>query len=108
MYGGANGLSATGSQQWMQDTLAVGSGSEVLDGFGATLSSGDFNNDGFGDLAVGVPGEDEGTKANVGVVNIIYGGTGGLAAAGAQQWTQTAIGAGSGNEEGDGFGASLT
>jgi hypothetical protein len=32
----------------------------------------DFNNDGFGDLAVGAPGEDVGAVADAGVVNVRY------------------------------------
>jgi hypothetical protein len=32
----------------------------------------DFNNDGFGDLAVGVPGEDVGAVDDAGVVNVRY------------------------------------
>ncbi|HYU57407.1 MAG TPA: integrin alpha, partial [Actinomycetota bacterium] len=33
----------------------------------------DFNGDGYGDLAVGVPGENIGSVANAGAVNVIYG-----------------------------------
>src|SRR5262245_10507992 len=36
----------------------------------------DFNHDGFADLAVGVPGENN----SAGAVNVIYGGSSGLAA----------------------------
>jgi hypothetical protein len=47
---------------------------------------GDFNGDGFADLAVGVPLEDVGTVANAGAVNVIYGASGGLSAADDQLW----------------------
>ena len=43
------------------------------------IAKGDFNGDGFGDLAVGVPGENIGDDADAGAVNIIYGSTHGLA-----------------------------
>ena len=33
----------------------------------------DFNNDGFADLAVGVPGEDVGSVVDAGAVNVLYG-----------------------------------
>ena len=48
----------------------------------------DFNNDGFEDLALGVPGENIGNVANAGAVNIIYGTATGLGAAGNQLWHQ--------------------
>jgi hypothetical protein len=45
---------------------------------------GDFNGDGFDDLAIGVPHEDivtpEGTILNAGAVNVIYGSSNGLSA----------------------------
>ena len=41
---------------------------------------GDFNRDGFDDLAVGVPGEDVGTVVDAGAVNVLYGTASGLAA----------------------------
>jgi hypothetical protein len=35
-----------------------------------TVPGPDFNNDGFGDLAVGAPGEDVGAVANAGAVSV--------------------------------------
>jgi hypothetical protein len=37
-----------------------------------TVPGPDFNNDGFGDLAVGVPAEDVGAVADAGAVNVRY------------------------------------
>jgi len=51
---------------------------ESSDGFGASLASGDFNNDGFYDLAIGVPKENVGSRGNAGAVNIVYGRSTGL------------------------------
>src|SRR6266496_1779736 len=48
----------------------------------------DFNGDGFGDLAVGVPSEDVGTVTDAGAVHVLYGSPDGLAAAGTQFWTE--------------------
>jgi hypothetical protein len=59
----------------------------------------DFNNDGFVDLAVGVPGE----NGFAGAVNVLYGSTGGLSGTGAQLFTQV----GGAVEAGDGFGSVL-
>ncbi len=51
---------------------------EAYDFFGWTLAVGDFDGDGYDDLAVGSPYEDWGSAINTGVVQIYYGGPGGL------------------------------
>src|ERR671912_1857643 len=40
-------------------------------------AAGDFNGDGFADLAVGAPGEDVGAAGDAGAVNVLYGSAGG-------------------------------
>ncbi|MFV2039713.1 MAG: peptidoglycan DD-metalloendopeptidase family protein, partial [Acidimicrobiales bacterium] len=62
--------------------LSQGSG---LDGFaeagdlvGATLAAGDFNCDGYDDLAVGVPSESIDAASRAGAVSVIYGSANGL------------------------------
>jgi len=57
---------------------AVGGEPEGGDQFGRTLASGDFNDDGFADLAVGVPYEDAGSTLDTGVVHVFYGSSTGL------------------------------
>jgi len=100
--GSATGLTGTGSRLFTQDTPGVGSAAESGDRFGFSLAAGDFDGDGFADLAVGVPGESIG-----GAVNVLYGGAAGLTAAGGQTFTQDTPGVGSTAENGDGFGAAL-
>lgn len=52
---------------------------EVGDGFGSSLAWGDFDADGFDDLAVGSPGEDLPTgTVDAGLVLVFYGSPGGL------------------------------
>ncbi|HZR79844.1 MAG TPA: FG-GAP repeat protein [Candidatus Binatia bacterium] len=78
------------------------------------VAKGDFNGDGFADLAIGVPGEVTGGAA-AGAVNVIYGSADGLVApatAGpttpeAQFISQNAAGVPGASEEGDRFGAAL-
>ena len=53
--------------------------SEAEDAFGSALAAGDFNGDGYSDLAIGVPGEDL-DDANTGAVIVIYGSRNGLTA----------------------------
>ena len=47
-------------------------------GSSSGVAKGDFNGDGVADLAVGVPGSTIGGKANVGLVQVIYGSNNGL------------------------------
>jgi hypothetical protein len=68
---------------------------------------GDFNGDGFADLAIGVPGEDIGTLTNAGAVNILYGSAAGLTAAGNQLFSQATPGVEGVAEVDDRFGSGL-
>ena len=81
--------------------LAVGSGQAAAD----TL--GDFDGDGYDDLAVGSPGESVGDSAQAGAVNVLYGSEAGLTATGNQQWTQDSPGVGGRAQANDAFGVSL-
>src|SRR5262245_24500056 len=78
-------------------------------GSSAGIAKGDFNNDGFADLAVGVPLEDNGRNlVDSGAVNVIYGSAVGLTAAGNQFLTEPFISAtGLGPQIGNHFGAAL-
>ena len=70
--------------------------------------SGDFNADGFDDLAVGVPGEEVNSIRLAGAVNVIYGSASRLIATGNQLWHENSTGIADEVEEGDGFGQALT
>ncbi len=72
---------------------------------GYALASADFNNDGFDDLAVGLPASTINSATNSGRVLIYMGGTNGLSATASQVLTQTPFGGV--NEAGDRFGAAL-
>jgi hypothetical protein len=61
-------------------------------GIGGGAAKGDFNGDGFADLAVGVPYEDEDGVNAVGGVNIIYGSSAGLSATADQNLNETTFG----------------
>lgn len=76
---------------------------EPGDMFGTALSAGDYNNDGWMDLAVGAPGESPGADPQSGLVFIYAGSSSGLA----PELTidQSGLGA---NEDDDRFGMALT
>jgi hypothetical protein len=107
LYGSASGLSASGSQFLSQDSAGVLGAAEIEDGFGSALGVGDFDNDGFADLAVGVPSEGRGTTSQAGAVNVLYGSGSGLTATGNQQFLQGVGGVLGTAEVGDEFGFAL-
>lgn len=82
---GLSPLSTIPDQVFNQNSPNVHGVAQPFERFGHALAVGDFNNDGYDDLAVGVPDEDittaEGTFPNAGAVNIIYGSSDGLSAA---------------------------
>lgn len=85
--GSAAGLTALGSIGLDQETAGVAGNSEPDDHFGAALAVGDFDDDGFDDLAVGAPGEtQEGvpTYVDLGALHVFFGGVGGLSTAGSR------------------------
>jgi hypothetical protein len=114
LYGSNAGLTASGNQQWHQDVAGIVGRAEANDHFASSLAAGDFNGDGFADVAVGVPNEglegvpDEGTIAEVGAVGVLYGSNAGLSASGNQQWHQNVAGIAGRAETGDHFGLSLS
>ena len=107
LYGSGSGLTASGDQLWHQGVAGVMGGAEAGDLFGSSLACGDFDGDGFDDLAVGVPGEDIGAVVDGGAVNVFYGSASGLTASGDQLWHQNVPGVLGGAEAGDLFGSSL-
>ena len=72
---------------------------------GSSLAAGDFNGDGFKDLAVGAVGEAIGTERTAGSVSVFYGSSSGFRAS--QFWTEATIGIDV-PERGDQFGQALT
>jgi len=97
--GSSGGLTATGGQFFTQ----VGGAVEGGDQFGAALAAGDFNHDGFVDLAAGAPSERVGTTVGAGAVSVLPGSAGGLTANGGRLFTQV----GGTVEAGDAFGEQL-
>ncbi len=100
LNGSASGLDIDSLSVFGQDPAGR---NESEDRFGSTLTTGDFNGDGFADLAIGTPGENyKGSGADAGVVFLALGSTSGLTKP--LPFGQDPAGR---NEAGDQFGASL-
>jgi len=112
IYGSSSGLSATtplADQLWEQGQNGLDDVAESGDGFGTSLSSGDFNGDGKADLSIGVPFESVqgGTIEDAGKVQVIYGSSSGLSATtplADQLWEQGQNSLDDVSEAGDEFG----
>jgi hypothetical protein len=108
IYGSPFGVWPTDDQLWTQDSAGMLDTCESGDRFGTAVVAGDFDNDGYDDLAIGIPGEDVGTIGNAGAVAILYGNYGGLYATGNVLFHEDTSGVPGLAESGDLFGASLT
>ncbi|WUH58899.1 FG-GAP and VCBS repeat-containing protein [Streptomyces sp. NBC_00441] len=106
-YGSASGPSTTRTKVITQDTAGVPGVGEKGDQFGARLSAGDVNGDGYDDLAVGVPFEALESTAGAGAVVLLKGGPGGLSGTGSKSFHQDTAGMPGVAEKGDHFGASV-
>jgi hypothetical protein len=90
-----------------QDSPGLGGAAEPSDQFGAALATGDFDNSGVTDLAIGSPGEASGTTFAAGAVHILFGQTTGITGTGSQLFVQDTPGVPSDPEDGDQFGRSF-
>ena len=92
LYSGAGGLAVAGNQLWTQNSPGIPDVAEPEDSMGDNVVAGDFDADGFADLAVSSSYEDVGAIENAGAVDVIYGTASGLSGARAQRWTQDSPG----------------
>ncbi|MFI5568576.1 FG-GAP repeat protein [Streptomyces sp. NPDC051740] len=90
-----------------QNTAGVSGGMERGDRFGARISVGDVDRDGYPDLAVAVPGEDIGEHADAGAVHILRGSASGLTGSKSQFIDRNTSGVPGGLEAGESFGEGL-
>ncbi|MEU4112717.1 FG-GAP and VCBS repeat-containing protein [Streptomyces sp. NPDC027717] len=77
-YGSAQGVTAARTTTLTQDSPNVPGSAENGDLFGAATAPGDFDGDGYTDLAVGAPLEDVGSDTNGGSLTILWGSPKGL------------------------------
>jgi disulfide bond formation protein DsbB len=92
LFGSSSGLTSTGNQLWHQNSPDILGICEENDIFGTSLGIGDFDGDGYADVAVGVNSEDVGKNENAGAVNVLYGSSLGLTSKNNQMWHQNSPG----------------
>lgn len=105
--GSATGLDTSRDRFVTQSTGGVPGSSEAGDRFGASLAVGDFDGDGYDDVAVGAPGEAHSGADDAGLVTILRGGATGLDTDGGVSIHQNSPGIPGGAEDDDGFGTGL-
>jgi len=105
---GRQGLPDTAPRVITQDTPGVPGAQEAGDEFGWTVSIGDSNGDGYGDILAGIPEEDFGGLKNAGTFAVVPGGPGGATGAGTKVLSQNTPGVPGTAENGDRFGLNAT
>ena len=85
-YGSPSGFTVANSQLWNQDSPGIPGSDEALDLFGRGIGAGDFDADGYDDLAIGVPGKAIEGVTDCGSVIVLYGTANGLTATDVQLW----------------------
>lgn len=76
------------NQLWHQDKDGLVFGVEAGDKFSSSFGVGDYNGDGFQDLAVGASGESYAGTTAVGGVAVLNGSSGGLVVANQDYWSE--------------------
>ena len=97
---------SSSARNWNQDVPYVKDAAEAGDRFGEALASGDFDRDGYADVAIGVPGESVGSVARAGAVAVLYGSALGLSDRD-PLWSQDSAGVIGVSEVDDEWGAAL-
>ncbi|MET8128961.1 FG-GAP-like repeat-containing protein [Streptomyces sp. NPDC005065] len=107
VHGASSGIDTTKGVSFHQSTPGVPGSAEPGDMFGGALAIGDTNGDGYGDLVIGSPGEDIGTKPDAGCFVVLRGSASGVTTTGAKSFSQDSTGIPGSVEKGDLFGSAL-
>ncbi len=107
IQGSGDGLDPSANEILHRGTPGVRGRAVDFGLFGTSLAAGDFDADGFDDLAIGVPGDDRGSENEAGAVQVIPGSRSGLDTGPDQVWHRGRRGINGAKSEGDNFGFSV-
>jgi hypothetical protein len=107
VYSSKTGPVAASNDSWDRASEGIEGGPHADASLGLGLASGDFDDDGYDDLAVGAPGDIVGGHKEAGSVTVIDGSEHGLGGADDHLLTQNVSGIDGDAELGDHFGAAL-
>ena len=100
-------LGPAGTQFWNQDSPGLPLAMQQNAHFGFAVAAGDFDCDGYDDLAISMPGDDLAGDPDVGLILVLPGSASGLTATGYQTWSQNNPSVLDDGEPGDQFGWKL-
>lgn len=103
----STGLYAKGLVVLGEQDKNIAGTAAALDGFGASIATGDITGDGYDDVLVGAPGDDPGGKKDAGAVILLRGSAKGLTGAKSQTLTQSTAGVPGSPEKEDWFGSAV-
>lgn len=106
-YGSPGGITTAGDQLLSEGLPGFPGAPQDGDMFGFALAMGDYDGNGFSDLAVGNPGEKWGGGDQYGTVYVFDGSGGGLDTTSVKRLNQESPGVGESAGDGDRFGMSL-
>ncbi|HEY3498425.1 MAG TPA: FG-GAP repeat protein, partial [Polyangiaceae bacterium] len=92
LYGSASGITSDADQVFHLNSTLIDGTADEFENFAYSLESGDFDGDGFAELAVGTLGDAVDGVHNSGSVLILRGSVAGLSSNGEQLLTQKALG----------------
>ncbi|WP_234391768.1 FG-GAP and VCBS repeat-containing protein [Streptomyces sp. CB02613] len=106
--GGPKGQNTSVKPKWItQATAGVPGADEQGDAMGASAAVGDVDGDGYGEVVVGLPGEDVGTAKDAGGVLVFKGRATGITGADTKVIGQSTADVPGVDEQGDGFGGEV-
>jgi len=107
LYGSAGRLDTEGGQFWTEDNLLLASDPSEFALTGFALATGDFDDNGIDDLAIGIPGATIEGAVGAGAVTMLYGERGTGLVNNNDLWHQNVESVRGVADEGDAFGSSL-